>query len=169
LSDFELDERKSNSSSEDSAIFLDNSRRFALWVKVFAFSGPPFVVTKAVLPKSSQSFPELIFGTGETERSVCNIPKCGLRVTPVGLYKTYWFNKTRQKGSGFWFNAYWGWMDGWKRTPQMNGDSRFYEYETYQRLHSREFINHIRQISLDSEVTTHFVNESRTEYCCKRY
>ena len=40
------------------------------------------------------------------------------------------------------------------------GDSRFYEYEIYPELRVRVFISYIRQISLDSEVTTHFVNEA---------
>jgi len=89
-SDLEPDERKSISSSEDSAIFLRQAVRFALSVDDFALPGPS-VFTKAVLPKSSQSFPELIFEAGKTERSGCE--------------------------TGFRFNAGRDWTDG-KRTTR---------------------------------------------------
>jgi len=61
-SDLELDERKSNSSSDDSFIFLSNSRRFALRVEGMVPLASFFIVTNVVLPKSSQSFPGPIFG-----------------------------------------------------------------------------------------------------------
>ena len=61
-SDLELDERKSNSSSEDPTVFLGISRRFVLRAEGLVSSASVFAVTNVVLPKSSQSFPEPMFG-----------------------------------------------------------------------------------------------------------
>ena len=61
-SDLELDERKSNSSSEDPTVFLEISRRFALRAEGLVSSASFFAATNVVLPKSSQSFPEPMFG-----------------------------------------------------------------------------------------------------------
>ena len=60
--DLELDERKSNSSSEDPTVFLEISRRFTLRAGDLLPSASFFAVTNVVLPKSSQSFPEPMFG-----------------------------------------------------------------------------------------------------------
>jgi hypothetical protein len=127
-SDLEPDERKSNSSSEDSSILLRNALRFGLSVEDFALSGPS-VFTKAVLPKSSQSFPEPIFGARKTERSGCE--------------------------TGFRFNAERDCTDGKRTTEGGVASGSISTGVACKKVYQK----YIRQISLDGEVMAHFVNE----------
>ena len=79
-SDLDPEERKSNSSSEDSAIFLASSLRLA---PSLLFLASLLAVTNVVLPKLSQSFPEPSFALGGTKGSTGSIFNRGSQVANI--------------------------------------------------------------------------------------